>query len=111
MNPVTLVVILSALPAVLMASAHFYALATQDRSARFVVLLRSGVPLNGTINEHVRRHRVVVERTFPAVNGYSARVPLRRVQRLEDDRRVLRLERREADEPAGASPQPVRRTA
>ena len=115
MNPITLVVVLSALPAVLMATAHVYAMATQDRKARFVILLLPGARLDEAASEHARRHRLVVERKFPAVNAYTALVPLRSLKHLEADSRVLRLERREIDEfdHAAAHParRPVRRTA
>jgi hypothetical protein len=93
-------VLLAALPPVLMAWAHAYALATQDRKVRCLVVLDPAVRSVKAIAEaHARRYGVTVDRTWDSsVKGYSGWVSVKRIQMLQRDRRVQSVEQAEVDE-------------
>lgn len=98
-DPVVLLLVLVAMPPVLMAIAHVYAVFAQDVKQHYIVFLRPKAPVSKVTAEHARRYKLHVDHVFDSsVKGYSALVPLRRVRALRADRWVLRVEGREVVE-------------
>jgi hypothetical protein len=83
-----------------MAFAHAYALRTQDKKAWCVVLLDNRVrSVEAVVEQHRRRHRLTVVQTWDAdTKGYRARIPVKRIDALRADHRVVLVERWEEDE-------------
>jgi hypothetical protein len=94
------VILLAALPPGLMGLAHVYAMAVQDKKAWCVVVVDSRVrSLDRVIAEHRKRYRVVVVQEWDAVTkGYRARIPVKYLEAIEQDRRVQVIQSWEQDE-------------
>jgi hypothetical protein len=99
-NPALALFVLMALPPALLAIAHAYALATQDKKVWCVVVMDQRVrSLERVLAEHRSRYHVVVIQEWDAVTkGYRGRIPLKYIDRIEQDRRVQTVQSWEKDE-------------
>jgi hypothetical protein len=100
MESTTLLIILAVLPPALMAVAHAYAMASQDKKAWCVVVMDRRVrSLDRVVDEHKKRYHVVVIQEWDALTkGYRARVPTKYIDAIEHDRRVQVIQSWETDE-------------
>src|SRR4051812_23977676 len=100
MHPVMALITLVALPPVLMACSHLYAMQAQDRKIRYVVVFDPRVKsARKVVDDHISRFHVVVEQVWDSsVKGYSGLIPIKHLQAIENDRRVQSVLRREVEE-------------
>ncbi len=93
MTPVILFFVLVALPAILMASAHYFGVFSQDLTINCTVLIDDKAPPSLVAEKHAARYGLTVSRLFDsAVKGYIAVVPVKQLQNLEHDPRVTRID-------------------
>lgn len=91
---------ISVLPPGLMASAHAYAMMSQDKKAWCVVVVDNRCrSLERVVAEHKKRYHVsVVQEWDSATKGYRARIPVKYLEAIESDRRVQVIQSWEQDE-------------
>jgi hypothetical protein len=91
---------LAVLPPGLMATAHAFAMATQDKKAWCVVVMDRRVrSLEKVVDDHKQRyHAVIVQEWDAATKGYRARIPIKYLEAIEHDRRVQVIQSWEQDE-------------
>lgn len=91
---------LAVMPPGLMGLAHVYAMATQDKKAWCVVVMDRRVrSLQKVTEDHKKRfHVVIVQEWDAATKGYRARIPVKYLAEIENDRRVQVIQSWEQDE-------------
>jgi hypothetical protein len=99
-NPALALFVLAVLPPALLAVAHAYAMAVQDKKVWCVVVMDDRVrSLERVLIEHRQRYHVTVVQEWDALTkGYRARIPVKYLAEIETDRRVQTIQSWEKDE-------------